>query len=356
MIQRLAYFLLIIMSPTWVFALEMYDVSSGFINVTSVNGVSTQTPGHEQSSQQESQQSANPLQVAAAAPPDSAHLFLKADNTDTTHKPDVIEMDAQQDAESSSEVVGGNKPTEFSAGDATMRTSLRPKSHPETKPTAEVKETTAPPQANASLYDMRGCEYGKNSTTNSKCYKSMSTRDRARRIMTAVNYVNKLHGTKFDGRYMLCTGWRESNFNPGAKGAAGERGMFQVMRDTGYGAIKYGVELPEFESMTGEQYMTNMKNSTVAQVELSFLVLKMKLSENIKTSACQNAKAARKEIMGGSGTDSNYQNLAGCYNGAGTNSTYAKRVKSCLSCLRTKMSPTATDMGTEIEPCLAKAK
>lgn len=347
MIQRLTYFLLIIMSPTWVLALEMYDVSSGFINVTSVNGVSTQAGSLRPE--------ANPIQVAAAAP-EPAPRFIKADGTETSHEPEVIEMDAQQDAESSSEVVGGNQPTEFTAGDSIIRSSLRPKARPETKPEAEVKETTAPPKSNASLYDMKGCEYGKGSTTSSKCYKSMSTKDRARRIMTAVNYVNKLHGTKFDGRYMLCTGWRESNFNPGAKGASGERGMFQVMRDTGYGAIKYGVELPEFASMSGEQYMTSMKNSTVAQVELSFLVLKMKLSENIKKPACQAAKAARKEIMGGNGTDSNYQNLAGCYNGGGTNSTYAKRVKSCLSCLRTKMSATATDMGTEIEPCLAKAK
>jgi hypothetical protein len=232
-----------------------------------------------------------------------------------------------------------------------MSSSLRPQARPTKAPKKETTEQAevAPAKTAPSIYDMRGCTYGRGSATNSKCYKSMSTVDRAKRIMTAVNYVNKIHKTQFDGRYMLCTGYRESNFNPGAKGADGERGMFQVMKATGKGALRYGVELPEFKGLGSETYMTKMANSTVAQVELSFLVLEMKLIED-------GNKERRSRIMSGQGTVADYQYLAGRYNGGGTKSVYAKRISSCYSCLRGKMATNATSIDSGIQSCLNKAK
>jgi hypothetical protein len=174
--------------------------------------------------------------------------------------------------------------------------------------------------------------------------------------MHAVNYINGLHQTDFDGRYMLCTGFRESNFNPGARGADGERGMFQVMTATGKAALRYGVELPDFDRMNSQNYMTRMANSTVAQVELSFLVLKMKLTEDCNGGRSASACGRRTKIMGGRGETEDYRRLAGRYNGGGYNSTYARRISACYSCLRGKMSAKATNVGTEIQSCLNKAK
>ncbi|MBY0384768.1 hypothetical protein K2X05_06375 [bacterium] len=267
--------------------------------------------------------------------------FISTNNKPVNHEPEILIMDSENESDASSEVVGG-----------TMTTSPRPVARTQdldTKSTAKETPTTAP-----SLYDMRGCTYARGSASNSKCYKSMSTVDRAKRIMSAANYVNKLHNTKFDGRYMLCTGYRESNFNPGAKGADGERGMFQVMTATGKAALRYGVVLPEFKGMSGETYMTKMANSTIAQVELSFLVLKMKLTEDAANSGVGQTR--QKRIMSGEGSVDHYRSLAGRYNGGGYNSVYAKRISSCYSCLRGKIAANATSFGTEIQTCLNKAK
>lgn len=252
--------------------------------------------------------------------------------------------------DTNSEVVGGSAPAEVPS-ESELTSSLRPKARPSKAPKKETKEPPAETTAKGAptIYDMRGCTYARGSGSNSKCYKSMSTVDRAKRIMTAVNYVNKLHKTQFDGRYMLCTGFRESNFNPGARGADGERGMFQVMKATGKGAIKYGVKLPEFKGLDAETYMTKMSNSTVAQVELSFLVLKMKLVEDGNDSR-------QSRIMSGEGSVADYQYLAGRYNGGGTKSVYAKRISGCYSCLRGKMAANATNIDSGIQSCLNKAK
>lgn len=240
-----------------------------------------------------------------------------------------------------------------SAPEAEPAAAERPTVRPEARPAGLTTQTA--PRTSPGLYDMRNCTYGRGSSTSSRCYGSMSTVDRARRIMFAVNYINSLHNTHFDGRYMLCTGYRESNFNPGARGADGERGMFQVMTATGRAALRYGVELPSFDRMNSENYMTSMRNSTVAQVELSFLVLKMKLAEAAAASSTVG-RTLQTRIMSGDGSVDHYRSLAGKYNGGGYNSTYARRISACYSCLRGKMSATATNVGTEIQTCLNQAK
>lgn len=249
--------------------------------------------------------------------------------------------------------VGVSEVTSASAAVADSPQAVSSSIRPEARPAGLTTQTA--PRSTPGLYDMRGCTYGRGSTTASRCYGSMSTVDRARRIMNAVNYINRLHETHFDGRYMLCTGYRESNFNPGARGADGERGMFQVMTATGRGALRYGVELPEFDRMNSENYMTRMANSTVAQVELSFLVLKMKLAEAAAASSTVG-RTLQTRIMSGNGSVDHYRTLAGKYNGGGYNSTYARKISSCYSCLRGKMSATATNIGTEIQSCLNQAK
>ena len=249
--------------------------------------------------------------------------------------------------------VGVSEVTSASAAVAEAPQAARATIRPEARPAGLTTQT--PPPSTPGLYDMRGCTYIRG-RTDPDCYRSMSTVDRARRIMHAVNYINGLHETHFDGRYMLCTGYRESNFNPGAKGADGERGMFQVMTATGRGALRYGVELPEFDRMNSENYMTRMANSTVAQVELSFLVLKMKLHEDCNGGRDAPACGRRTKIMSGRGETEDYRRLAGRYNGGGYSSTYARRISACYSCLRGKMSATATNIGTEIQSCLNQAK
>lgn len=95
----------------------------------------------------------------------------------------------------SSEVVSSQDNSEVSS--SAPSTSLRP------RPRAKASGTSAAPQKATGIYDMRGCKYGRGGATASLCYKSMSTVARANHIMMAVNYVNSLHGTHFDGRYML---------------------------------------------------------------------------------------------------------------------------------------------------------
>ncbi len=303
------------------------DLSNGFVQLTTVSVI----------------------KASSAPAPQSPSPEPAPQVVDVPQDPYPAPAETQQNR--SSEVVGGNSSIEITSDSAPMTSSLRPKARPTKAP---KKETTAqleaaPAKTAPSVYDMRGCTYARGSGSNSKCYKSMSTVDRARRIMTAANYVNKLHKTQFDGRYMLCTGYRESNFNPGAKGADGERGMFQVMKATGKGALRYGVKLPDFKSLNSETYMTKMANSTVAQVELSFLVLEMKLVEN-------GNESRRTRIMSGQGSVEDYKYLAGRYNGGGTTSTYAKRISSCYSCLRGKMAANATKVDSGIQSCLNKAK
>ncbi len=250
-----------------------------------------------------------------------------------------------------SEVTSSAPPAPETESPQAVRTSLRP----EARPAGLNTQRTAAPAGTPNLFDMRGCTYGRGSSTSSNCYGSMSTVNRARRIMNAVNYINRLHETQFDGRYMLCTGFRESNFNPGARGADGERGMFQVMTATGRAALRYGVELPDFKQMNSENYMNRMANSTIAQVELSFLVLKMKLAEAAAGSST-TGRTLQTRIMSGNGSVDHYRTLAGKYNGGGYNSTYARRISTCYNCLRGKMTASATNIGTEIQSCLNQAK
>lgn len=287
--------------------------------------------------------------------------FISKDNKPVHHEPEVLVMESEKEVDSSNEVVGGNQPSTLPPDDPIMRTSPLPRTRTDLNAKAEAKETTsggqqtAPPAGNVKIYDMNGCTYKRTGyAQDTKCYGSLSVKQKVKKVMEAVNYVNRLHGTKFDGRYMLCTGYRESSFSPGAKGADGERGMFQVMTATGKAALGYGVELPEFKNMSKDNYLNKMVNSTVAQVELSFLVLKMKLAEDAAKSG--TGKIRQSKIMAGEGSVDHYRSLAGRYNGGGTNSTYAKKISSCYSCLRGQMTATTVDISSGAQSCLGKAK
>ncbi len=313
-----------------------------------------------------------------AAQPSQAPIVMSAEvfpENSTPAAPAAAPVRAQQttindlplidDEPSSSEVVSGTS-TATPDPSAGIMTSIRPQARPanlttqQTTPAAPAaaatpaaSASTTPAPVNTRLYDMSRCTYSRGSGSNSSCYGTLSTTARATRIMNAAHYVNRLHGTSFDGRYMLCTGYRESNFNPGARGAAGERGMFQVMRDTARGALRYDARLEEFKDMGTDTYLDKMRNSTVAQVELSFLVLKMKLMEDADNTTGRNR---RTRIMGGTGTTDDYRRLAGRYNGGGYGSTYASKISSCYSCMRGQISATATTVGSNIQSCLNRAK
>jgi hypothetical protein len=125
--------------------------------------------------------------------------------------------------------------------------------------------------------------------------------------------------------------------------------MFQVMKATGKAALRYGPKLPEFSKMGSEDYMKRMATSTAAQVELSFLTLEMKLTED-------GNKSRKSRIMSGSGTVEDFRYMAGRYNGGGYNSVYAKRIANCYSCLRGKVKANAKSVDSSIQTCLNKAK
>lgn len=230
----------------------------------------------------------------------------------------------------------------------------KPKPTPPKPQPNPPKPEPAPQVGNVKIWDMSNCRYSRSGK--SGCYGGLSFTEKTKRILEAAHYVNKLHKTKFDGRYMLCTGWRESTFNPGAVGADGERGMFQVMAATGKAALRYGVELPEFKRYDANTYMTKMANSTVAQVELSFLTLQMKLDE-WASGKSRNDKERIMSIMRGTGTNDDYWQLARRYNGGGPKAyRYANAIKNCYVCLKEKISVNATQADSRIEPCLRRAK
>lgn len=205
---------------------------------------------------------------------------------------------------------------------------------PDNVPMPEPRPLRTPPAP----VDIPNCRYGRN------CWKGKGLSQQIQKIVANVEYINSLHKAQLDPRYLVCTGWRESTFNPGAVGAAGERGMFQVMAGTGRAALGYGPKV-----LPKANYMTKMVNSTLAQTELSYLTLKMKVAEG-----------ASARTLNGSGSVQDYRNLARRYNGAGPRAhRYAAAIADCFDCMR-KSFPNikgSTPVNeSKARQCLAKAK
>ncbi|MCB9072238.1 MAG: transglycosylase SLT domain-containing protein [Bdellovibrionaceae bacterium] len=154
-----------------------------------------------------------------------------------------------------------------------------------------------------------------------------------------------MHGSQVNPRYFLCTGWKESRFNPGAVGSNGDKGMFQVMPATGKAALRYKSLIPGFQNMSGQQFMSKMVNSTLAQTELSYLTLKMKVAEGVS-----------KRVLDGTGSVNDYQTLAYRYNGQGPRARrYSRHISMCYSCLLHAMPNTSEFNSNSVENCLGKA-
>lgn len=207
------------------------------------------------------------------------------------------------------------------------------------RPQDKAPAKPAPAPARPSVVnDIPNCRYGRD------CWKGKGLAQRIQKIVSNVEQINSLHGAKLDPRYLLCTGYRESTFNPGAVGAQGEKGMFQVMRGTGIGALGYGPKV-----LPKSNYMTNMVHSTLAQTELSFLTLKMKVAEG-----------ASARTLRGNGSLEDYRDLARRYNGTGPAAQrYARAVTNCLSCMRSSfpsISGTSAVNESKARSCLNKAK
>lgn len=211
---------------------------------------------------------------------------------------------------------------------------------PPPRPRDLGKKTPAKHQTNTKVYDLNGCVIGR------PCWQNVSVANKIHKIIDNVEYINQLHNSHIDPRYFMCTGWRESTYNPGARGAAGERGMFQVMPATGKAALRYGPKVPGFTGLSADTYMTRMSNSTLAQTELSFLTLKMKVAEG-----------ASQRVLQGTASVSEYRNLARRYNGAGPEAErYANAIGSCFACLRSHVpSLSRMNYGT-VGSCLRQAK
>lgn len=186
-----------------------------------------------------------------------------------------------------------------------------PDTPPVPMPRPERPSTPAP--QSPTVNDIPNCRYGAN------CWRGKGLSQQIQKIVSNVEHINSLHKAKLDPRYLVCTGWRESTFNPGAVGAQKEKGMFQIMPATGRAALGYG---PKVLPKSG--YMDKMVKSTLAQTELSFLTLKMKVAEG-----------ASARTLNGNGSVQDYRNLARRYNGAGPAAErYANAVASCFDCMR----------------------
>jgi hypothetical protein len=204
------------------------------------------------------------------------------------------------------------------------------------------------------LYDLTDCHY------NTYCWanrRAEQIKAHMKKIIANVAFLNRLHGTTLDARYLLCTGWRESSYNPGALGGAGERGMFQVMIDTAAGSLKaYPPKLQEFKdySRKPEVYLRKMVNSTLAQTELSFSVLQE------KAKILKNNGLNSDAIFKGHASVAVYRRLAVRYNGSGPKAEhYGQAISECLSCLRDRhgLPDVTKDFNyTSVDGCLAKAK
>lgn len=207
---------------------------------------------------------------------------------------------------------------------------------PEPRPVRPADKSPTKPAETTTVFDIPNCRYRQN------CWKGKGLSQKIQKIVSNVETINRLHGAKLDPRYLLCTGYRESTFNPGAVGSQNEKGMFQVMPDTGAGALRYGPKV-----LPKANYMTQMAKSTLAQTELSFLTLKMKVAEG-----------ASARTLNGNGTIEDYKNLARRYNGDGPAAyRYAAAVSKCHSCMRSSF-PNISGAVNESKAltCLNKAK
>lgn len=215
-------------------------------------------------------------------------------------------------------------------------TAPKPEPRPEYRPKPRPTPAPEAPANKPATFDLSGCRY------RMTCWREKGLSQKMQKIIENVNYINKIHGANLDPRYLLCTGWRESTYNPGAVGGQGEKGMFQVMNATGRAALNYGPKI-----LPKADYMNKMVNSTLAQTELSFLTLKMKVNEG----------ASARCIEGGASL-SDYRNLARRYNGAGPAAErYANAIQSCLSCMRTSFPSLSGALNeSKARTCLNKAK
>lgn len=261
-------------------------------------------------------------------------------NNDNNDNNDNYSDDQSDDGEDSSEIV-----------------APIPHDRPDREDEVAVTPDKPATPAATTLYDsnLKNCDYRENCWSNSTSDKIKAN---MKKIISNVAFLNSLHKVKFDPRYFLCTGWRESTYNPGAKGGAGERGMFQVMAETGVAALKAGGPplLQDFKNYRSkpETYMNSMAKSSLAQTEMSFMVLKMKIKE--AKGAGQNLD----DILTGRASVATYKKLAKRYNGAGSAAEkYSIAISQCLDCMRKSdgLPDVTKDFNyTSVDGCLAMAK
>jgi len=210
------------------------------------------------------------------------------------------------------------------------------------------------PPPRTSLYDISNCTY--HALGGRACWPNRTAgeiKTIMKKIIANVAVINGLHKTQVDPRYLLCSGYRESRFDPGVRGSQGERGMFQVMKETAVTSLKQGPMIPEFKNYRNqpETYLTRMANSSLAQTELAYLVLTVK-AKDLGT-------ATYNDIFLGRGSVERYRQMAVRYNGGGTQAqAYGNAVSNCLRCMRAPdgMPDYTKDFNyTSVDGCLAMA-
>lgn len=186
-----------------------------------------------------------------------------------------------------------------------------------------------------SIVDCESCTFSDcNETRYEEPWKSMTTMQRARRMVANVRYVNSLHDMQVDPRYFLCTGYRESKFNPNAAncGSTAE-GMFQVLDGTAEEAIgRYDSKVYGFTDYGWRDYKNNMAKSSVAQAELSLMVIMIKASRIDRSEMLRDISKASVE---------GYAEVANSYFGLyrpghklyNASQNYKNAIKGCYECV-----------------------
>jgi hypothetical protein len=247
------------------------------------------------------------------------------------------------------EVSQGGGETTVTLGSETTapESSMFPQARPEfANPFAGVGPVDAPSLADGFMCRLTEYVSSISSYQSRNCFteNDMDTREAAEHLMGDIMAINQLRddGADIDPRYSLCTSARETgmSFAPHVRGPTNDFGMYQLLPGTIADALNHGYDMiaPGFEDITrGSQASTaqaRMVNQPLAQADLHHMIVLRKLDiQNTRT------PGIRDRFEAGRATIEDYRTLAGRYNGAGRNSTYANRIVDCYQNIQGLITP-----------------
>lgn len=239
------------------------------------------------------------------------------------------------------------------------RTSLRPLQRPLQNKTETTSPETSTPtkQKSMVIFNCNNTVYRSSNFSKYSCLKSMSLADRAKLVMQDVIQINKMRPEfNLDPRMSTCMAYRESGFNPNAKGGTPDWGMYQVIDSTGRHVLRVTPSvIPGFKGLSWTQYRNKMLSSTLAQADLHHNVVyqKAKVSSSDLRSMNAAMNGSAKQV-----SSSVVQRIATRYNGAGSRAIrYGNAIRNCYSCMTQISSKTGSISNSgRLSYCLNKAK